>query len=85
LSQFIQNRFEASAVASPWCGEIHQHRSFEIDNFPLKITIGDVHRPAGVEHLKIEGFLTLPAFQPIRPPALQNTILGAAFGAYSND
>jgi hypothetical protein len=85
LGQFIQNRFEASAVSSPRCSEIYQHGPFEIDNFPLEIGVGDIHCSAGVEHPKIEGLLALATFQVIHPPAFQNTILGPTFGAYCND
>jgi hypothetical protein len=85
LSQFIQNRFEASAVASPGCRKVDEHGPLEIDDFPLKIAVGYVHGPAGVDLLKIEGFLALPAFQAIGPSAPGNAIFGPARGAYNND
>ena len=78
--QFIQNRFEPAAVASPGCGEVNEHRSPEGHDLLLESGIGDLNWSVGIEARKVERFLAFPALEPISPSAPGNTVLRPALG-----
>ena len=85
LSQFIQNRFEPAAVASPEGGEIDEHRAAEARHFPLEGCVGDLDGPVGIETREVEGLLALATPGPVCPPAPRNAVLRAALGTRNDD
>lgn len=85
VCQFVQNRFEAAAVASPWCSEIDENRPLEVGHLPLEGGVRDLYGSPGIELLYVEGFLTSSAFHPVCPPALRNAVFGSALRTHGYD
>jgi hypothetical protein len=83
LSQSIQNWFQIPAVPSPWCSKIDYYRPFEVQHLALKGGVGNLNSLSRIEALKIERLLTLPTFQPVRPPGAGHAVFGPAL--WTND
>jgi len=72
-------------VPSPGCEKLRQYRALEVCHFPLKSSIRSIHRPAGIEGLKIKQFLAPSASQAFFPSAAGEPVLRLAFRANGYD
>jgi len=83
--QFIQNRAQGAAVASPRSMEVYEHRGGEVKHFSAKRVVGDASNGSVRKHMRqIYGALHFP--QTAAPPTgSSDTILRPAPGTPDDD
>jgi hypothetical protein len=78
LCQFVQNRFKASAVASPGCGEIDEDRTGKRSDLIPEGRVGHIYHGIGIKTGQIESCPAFAAPGLFSPTVLRHTVLGTA-------
>jgi hypothetical protein len=83
-SQFIQNRRQPLAVASPRGVKLQQHRASKTQNLAFEHAVRDLKRAVGVEVRQIHPLLALAADGRLTPSVSGDTILRATSRTLDN-